>query len=194
MATAEQTSSTAISQPSPVALEPLKNLPAGVQRRWINHLFAKLTAIFGDQFRRAYAVGDPEHVIVTWAEGLETFTANDIAYGLRMCMDRQYSPNLPEFAALCRLAPRQTQAPALPPPKPDPYLLNEHLTKLRRLIESKQRHDGDGRAWAREIIARHESGEYRYPAGYLAACEALGLTPDPRGLQRRLQIEEQRAC
>ena len=72
------------------------------QLRWIERLFARLLAIYGDRFSAMWAHTDKEEMKQVWAEALGGFTADQIADALKICLDEPHAPNLPMFLAYCR--------------------------------------------------------------------------------------------
>jgi hypothetical protein len=52
-----------------------------------------------------WAHTDKDEMKRVWAEELGGFSSNDIAEGLRLCLDNKYPPNLPQFLEYCRLRP-----------------------------------------------------------------------------------------
>jgi hypothetical protein len=75
---------------------------APVPQRWVEDLFARLTAIAGSAMATVYAGANPELVKREWAEALAGFTAEEVKRGLVACRTRKFAPNLGEFLHLCR--------------------------------------------------------------------------------------------
>ena len=72
--------------------------------RWVEDLFARLSAILGGAMSNVYASADPELVKAEWAEALAGFSAEEVKRGLAGCRTRKFAPNLGEFLHLCRPA------------------------------------------------------------------------------------------
>lgn len=70
--------------------------------RWVEDLFARLSAILGGAMSNVYASADPELVKAEWAEALAGFSADEVRRGLAGCRTRKFAPNLGEFLHLCR--------------------------------------------------------------------------------------------
>jgi hypothetical protein len=77
---------------------------APIPTRWVEDLFARLTAIVGSAMGTVYAGADPELVKSEWAEALAGFSAEEVKRGLAATRTRRFPPNLPEFLHLCRPA------------------------------------------------------------------------------------------
>lgn len=77
---------------------------APIPTRWVEDLFARLTAIVGSAMGTVYAGADPELVKAEWAEALAGFSADEIKRGIAAVRTRRFPPNLPEFLHLCRPA------------------------------------------------------------------------------------------
>ena len=72
-------------------------------------LWSRFSHLFGNRFENAYGpalseTGELHPIAATWAKALGGFTGEDLARGLRACLDRNdgWPPSLPEFRALCR--------------------------------------------------------------------------------------------
>jgi hypothetical protein len=75
-----------------------------IPTRWVEDLFARLTAIVGSAMGTVYAGADPELVKSEWAEALAGFSAEEVKRGIAATRTRRFPPNLPEFLHLCRPA------------------------------------------------------------------------------------------
>lgn len=72
--------------------------------RWVEDLFARLSAILGGAMSNVYANADPDMVKAEWAEALAGFTADEVKRGIAATRTRKFAPNLGEFLHLCRPA------------------------------------------------------------------------------------------
>ena len=86
-------------QAAPVVV---RELSTDVQLRWIERVFARLLAIYGDRFASMWAHTDKDEMKQVWAEALGGFTSEQIADALKICLDEPHAPNLPMFLAYCR--------------------------------------------------------------------------------------------
>jgi len=76
---------------------------APVPTRWVEDLFARLSAIVGNTaMGTVYGDADLERVKAEWAEALASFTPDEVRLGLASVRLRKFAPNLPEFLHLCR--------------------------------------------------------------------------------------------
>jgi hypothetical protein len=72
---------------------------------WVERIFTRLSAMFGDKLARMWAGLDPEDVKVEWAEALGGFTGTEILVGLNSARALTWPPTLGEFMRLCRPEP-----------------------------------------------------------------------------------------
>lgn len=114
------------------------HLPAS----WVESLFGKLAAMYGDAFARKWdGVAKPE-LIAMWAEALGPYAdegehrGQRIKWALMHLRDNNpFPPSLPEFVALVKQAPRP-QAKALPAPKLSPEDAAPKIAEVARKIAS----------------------------------------------------------
>ena len=71
-------------------------------RRYIDGLFDRLMAYYGEKFVRMWSVMDASRMRDVWAEELGDLTAAELKRGLAACRTREWPPTLPEFRNLCR--------------------------------------------------------------------------------------------
>jgi len=145
----------------------------------IDRLFDRLTLTYGRAFMGQWD-GIPERQLgdlkSLWADELGQFAGRleCVAWALENLPDR--APNVIEFKALCRKAPRPAVA-ALPEPPADPQRLATELAKLsdvRRAVASGGASRTDPKGWAHAILARVAAGERVSPAVRTMARQALG--------------------
>lgn len=122
---------------------------------WVERIFRKLSATYGQAFLRQYDGVDLTDVKANWAHELAVFqqAPDAIAYGLeRLPADRP--PTVLAFRDLCRRpTERATSALRLPMPKPDPAM-------ARAIREAWKPVGVVGlRSWADRLRAREEAGE-----------------------------------
>ena len=90
--------------------------------RAVAALWARFSHLYGNRFESTYGPaltesGSLQPIASTWAKALSGFGPDDLARGLRACLDRNdgWPPTLPEFRALCTapkpLAPYHVLAP-----------------------------------------------------------------------------------
>lgn len=167
---------------------PSTPLPAS----WVESLFAKMAALYGESFARKWEGVPKADLMATWAEALWPYADEPPHRGerLKWALDQlrdnnPYPPTLPEFVQLLRQAPRP-QRPALPEPKVPASVAQKRAAELaaaaRRISEKKE--DGtawaktppamgaSGSAWERAIVDLAEAGDARFVAilgGHVAA-------------------------
>ena len=144
----------------------------------VNNVFKVFHGFYGNLFLSKFSTGEVDTHggdagIVSarqiWGHGLRGIDAGTVKAALAQCMERhpEFPPNLPQFQAICHsAAPRKTFAEqhgyvALPPPKP------AHDVKFDAV--------GDGKDWARRILAGVEAGYRKSPTVELFAKQALGV-------------------
>ena len=123
------------------------SLPAS----WVDSLFGRLGVRYGTAFLRQYEGFDLAIVKADWAEVLNGFDGESIAYGLRY-LPADKPPTAMQFRDQCRRAPRPEPPKAIAGPKPDPARVAELVSR----IEPK---DVDPREWARRLQRREQQGE-----------------------------------
>jgi hypothetical protein len=146
----------------------------------IRKLFMLLHGSYGTLFLAKFSTGERDAegrdkgiraAMKVWDAKLSNFAPEvvETAADRLSASHPQFPPNLPEFEALCvSVAPRKTYAqeaglPRLPAPAPAAPM--EVSFELR----------GDGKDWARRILARHEAGDKIRPYTLQCARQALGL-------------------
>ena len=115
---------------------------------WVESLFGKLAALYGDQFLRKWEHVPKSDLLQVWAEGLGPYADDGEHRGQRLKWalaqlrdNNPFPPSLPEFIALVRQAPRP-EVPALPAPKVAPEVASpraDEMAKAVKRITSKQR-------------------------------------------------------
>ena len=107
-----------------------------IPQAWMERLFLRLTTIYGSMKMSSFFGDCPQaDVIDSWRTGLEGFSGEQIAAGLRRCLDAHpdWPPTLGEFRALCR--------PPATPAAHRPYLVDR---SPRAPIDPKVRATIDG--------------------------------------------------
>lgn len=82
-----------------------RNTSTALPSEWIERLFERLSARYGNKFAAMWAGISPEAIKREWAEGLAGFSRDELVEGMRASLDREWPPNLAEFRACCRPAP-----------------------------------------------------------------------------------------
>jgi hypothetical protein len=122
---------------------------------WVDRIFRKLGATYGQAFLRQYDGVDLADVKANWAHELAVFqqAPDAIAYGLdHLPVDRP--PTVLQFRDCCRRPTEHaTSTLKLPLPKPDPA--------LARAVRAAWKPAGTGgpRAWAERLREREQRGE-----------------------------------
>lgn len=111
-----------------------------------------MSHIYGHRWSAGYGEravdrdGNLTDVAKTWSSGLSGITGEQVAQGLRACVDRGVSgdtenagwpPSLPEFRALClpeRRDPIHRDYVALPRPPQKPGTIEQALRRMRELL------------------------------------------------------------
>jgi len=73
-----------------------------VPQKWVERLFATMSATYGARFADLWRVSDISQVKRQWGIELAKLTASQIKAGRENLMDLVRSPTLPEFIAHCR--------------------------------------------------------------------------------------------
>lgn len=97
-----------------------------------------MTGIYGHKWISSYGVEPSD----TWARGLRGFTNDELAHGIRRCLDREdpWPPTLPEFRQLCR--PRRETYHSLYTPlsvlAAPLDVAREHLSRIRNALRGEK--------------------------------------------------------
>lgn len=147
---------------------------------WVEKLFRKLSATYGQAFLRQYDGVPMDDVKANWAGELACYQQNPqaIARGLdRLPVDR--APTVLQFRELCRgQAEHETLALPAPPAAP---VAPEVIAAVK---DTFQRKDARGwREWAAVLRRRHEGGEKLTRYQISAYRETLGIGQSSGELQ-----------
>ena len=142
---------------------------------WVESLLARMLAIYGQKFRSQWADVPAESMRETWAVVLGRFDGERIKWALdQMIATCPWPPTLPEFAALCRQAPRDEPA-KLPAPEVPPSVIEARQAEAQA-IAARVAGNVPGKAWAHKLRARYLAGERLMMAQVSLASDALGET------------------
>lgn len=83
-------------------LETQSTLPQALPLSWIDRLFERFTAMYGNRFLDLWRDLDTQAIKRAWAEDLAGLTADEIKAGLLALRNKPWPPTLPEFITLCR--------------------------------------------------------------------------------------------
>lgn len=138
----------------------------------IDRLFERLAATYTTQWVRQFEHVPMQDVKTAWAHELSGFGGQleSLAWALENLPPK--TPNVIEFKNLCRAAPRKPDAPLIEA-KADPARMGAELAKLSELRAKAKPSTYDGKAWAKALIQRHESGEILNMTSLRFAREAL---------------------
>lgn len=151
--------------------------PQPTENMGIRKLFMLMHGAYGNGFVSKFSTGERDaqgkdkgirSAMQVWTHGLSQFSPDviELAASRFLSLYPEFPPNLPQFEAVCRsMAPRKTFAEeqglkALPAP-----------TQPRADVAFDA--VGDGRDWARRIMAGVEAGDKRSPTVVRFAKEAL---------------------
>lgn len=146
----------------------------------VRKLFVLLHGSYGNLFLSKYATGEKSEAggdkgvaaaMLVWDAALAKFTPDviEVAAKRLMAESTEFAPNLPQLEKVCEaITPRKTYAeeaglPRLPAPAP--------VEPTKVSFEMR----GDGRDWARRIMARQEAGDRIRPYSLQCARQALGM-------------------
>ena len=148
---------------------PLTRLPD----HWVESLLARMLAIYGQKFRSQWADVPAESMRETWAVALGRFDGERIKWALdQMIATCPWPPTLPEFAALCRQAPRDEPV-KLPAPDVPPSVIEARQAEAQA-IAARVAGNVPSKAWAHKLRARYLAGERLMMAQVSLASDALG--------------------
>ena len=97
----------------------IRELSTDMQHKWVERLFARLLAIYGERFAAMWASTDKAEMKAVWANALGGFSSVELTSALDRCLGEKFAPNLPEFVSYCRDAMRLrgSQLPAIEAPQ-----------------------------------------------------------------------------
>lgn len=81
-----------------------ETLSTAKQSEWVDRLFARLWAMYGNRFAQMWAGQDMDAVKAIWRDELADLAPDEIRTGVAACKSRDWPPTLPEFVKLCRPA------------------------------------------------------------------------------------------
>ena len=119
---------------------------------WVKSLQDRMAAMYGSAFLAKWEKTDPDAFHNAWADALGRFNGDQIKWALESLVSagREFPPSLPEFAALCRQAPRPQQ-PALPAPAVEPEVARERAKAVSAQLSEFGSNLGHKR-WAHDIL------------------------------------------
>ena len=146
----------------------------------VRKLFVLLHGAYGSTFLSKYSTGEKNDegsdkgvvaAMLVWDAALSKFAPDVVEAAAKRLMaeDPKFPPNMPQVEKVCEaITPRKTYAeeaglPRLPAPEP--------AAPIKVSFEMR----GDGKDWARRIMARNEAGDKIRPITLRFAREALGL-------------------
>lgn len=154
----------------------------------IKQVFMALHGCYGNLFLSKYATGALDakgndkgvrSAMQVWQSRLSVYASDVIEAAMARVVDAHpdgFPPSLAQFEALCRaVMPRKTYSeqaglPRLPAP-------------VQPVVKGSFVAHGDGKDWARQILANIEAGARTTPTKARFAKEALGIDPrDKRGM------------
>ena len=145
---------------------------------WIERLFSRFRAIYGNRVETMWREADPREVQSVWGESLGRYEAVDIKRALETMVlaYADYPPTLPQFTSMCRDArnARTQQAAKLTHVRYNP-VAPEVLAAIHELTRDPVNRKRDPKDWARRILARESAGEKLPIIALTSAREALGL-------------------
>lgn len=140
--------------------------PAALPDHWMTRIFSVLRSTYGVAFDRQWECPpgqDPaafaEQLRDRWARELRAYGQEHTHRALRWALENlpPHPPNLIEFKALCRAAPRQ-QVQTISY-TPDRAKAMAAIAQVEKAISSLRRGNAaQGRKWADRLLERHRQG------------------------------------
>jgi hypothetical protein len=128
-----------------------------IPQRWVETLFAKMSAFYGSRFADMWRGSNVLEVQKAWAIELKKLSSAQLKAGVDALTAFTKPPSLPEFIEHCkrtRLEMAAHEAPRLEHTAPaDQKVIDSNLKKIQRIVHSvqlKSAHKG----WATEMIER----------------------------------------
>ena len=76
----------------------IKPIPAN----WIDALFTKMFAMYGNKFSDMWRGFDIDSIKTTWAAELGRLSRDELAHGVSQLVNQEWPPTLPQFMKICR--------------------------------------------------------------------------------------------
>jgi hypothetical protein len=73
-----------------------------IPEKWIDALFAKMAAFYGNKFSDMWRDSDLQTIKQVWSQELGKLTREEIAKGANDLVNHEWCPTLPQFIAMCR--------------------------------------------------------------------------------------------
>lgn len=70
---------------------------------WIDALFAKMSALYGNKFADMWRESNMQSVKSVWAQELSKLTREQMARGANSLINQEWPPSLPQFIKMCRI-------------------------------------------------------------------------------------------
>jgi hypothetical protein len=167
-----------------MSLPPTTHWPEGaIPLKWVESLFKRMAATYGTLLADQWRGQDTARIKFQWGIELGKVTADELVHGVSQLAARKWPPTLPEFVTMCRPPSAASMLPShTPVPPAAPSKAATPSGRARELlghfkqggIKSADIVAGDGREWARRIMARRDRGEVMYLAQIEEAEKVLG--------------------
>jgi hypothetical protein len=72
--------------------------------QWVERLFSRMQACYGNRFLDMFANANMDDVKVVWGQQMYLLTKDELCRGVAALMTRDWPPSLPEFVKLCKPA------------------------------------------------------------------------------------------
>ena len=175
----------------------VRQLSTEQQNAWIERVFAKLTAIYGDAFTRNWIESDFDDVKRTWSDILGGFSADDIGAALKQCYAMPKPPNAPEFASMCRThmttRTKPIESPLTPEERAAARKVADTVAASLKAKETKAKgYRVNGvlitiyKQWAVDLVKREAAGEMLPQISKESWREVLGY---PRDIDAKKVLE-----
>lgn len=150
---------------------------------WVESLFKRMAVTYGKHFADQWRGLDTTAIKRHWGIELGKLKREELTHGVQQLAGRDWPPTLPEFVKMCRppaaapmLASHAPVTPAGPCKAATPAARARELLSqfTRGGIKNADEVAGDGKEWARRIMARRAAGEVMYLAAIEEAEKVLG--------------------
>lgn len=81
----------------------LEEVQPSVPLHWVESLFVRMQACYGNRFIDMFVNADMDDVKAVWGQQMFLLTDNELRRGVAALMSREWPPSLPEFVKLCKL-------------------------------------------------------------------------------------------
>ena len=157
----------------------------------VDYVFTQMAAAYGAAWDKSLGAAPLTDIKSRWLYELDPFRHSKKRIVWALAHLPKFAPNAMECAQLCRQAPAP-ELMALPEPAANPERAAVELARLAPLFQRHATAAPDNpKAWAHQIMRRHENGEKVNAFPLRCARRSLGLSEPEPGYRSRAEVTPQ---